>query len=127
MVNCEASVDYIMDSGVCIGIVIDLTKSVEKAIVLFDILLEEKVKSIYFIDTNTRNHIEINKGDSDVRLDSKVIITLSQNDIEIIRNMMLDVSIGLGFAGYHYDIEASDACPIDLCFTFNKCNSQMAD
>ena len=119
MVNCEASVDYIMDSEVCIGIVIDLTKSVEKAIVLFDILLAEKVKSIYFIDTNTRNHIEIYKGDSDVKLDSKVIITLSQNDIEIIRNMMLDVSIGLGFSGYHYDIEASDACPIDLCFTFN--------
>lgn len=119
MVNCEASVDYIMDSKVCIGIIIDLTKSIEKAIVLFDILLTEKVKSICFVDTNTKNHIEIFKGDCSVKLGSKVIITLSQNDIEIIRNMMLDVFMGLGFPGYHYDIETGDSCSVDLYFTFN--------
>lgn len=33
MVNCEASVDYIMDSGVCLGLIVDLAKNVEKAII----------------------------------------------------------------------------------------------
>lgn len=117
MVNNNVSIDFIMDSEACIGVNIDLSKNTDKAIISFDVLLADKVKSICFYDINKKNRILVYKGRTNIQFGPQIVITLLESDIEIIRNLLLDVSIGQGFNGYHYDIEVFNTEPIDLCFT----------
>lgn len=116
IVNNDVSIEFIMDSNVCIGINIDVSRNIERGIVLFDVLLEDKAKSIYLCDSNKGSRVLIQKGNNNVLFDSKIVITLSDNNIEIIKNMLLDVAVGMGFLGYHYDIDMSTNVPFELCF-----------
>ena len=65
MVNNQVLIDSIMDSDVCAGVIVDLSKNIDKTIVMFDLLY-----------------------------------------------------MGLGFPGYHYDVEPADNASTELCFVF---------
>ena len=119
MVNNQVLIDIIMDSNTCIGVVVNLSKNIDRAIVMFDLLYLDKVTSIYFDDPIKKLRISICKGKSCVRFDSKITITLSEKDIDLIRDMMLNVTLGLGFPGYHYDVETTDNASPELCFIFH--------
>ena len=120
MVNKEVSIELIQDLTMCIGICIDLSNSVERSIVMFDALLADKVNSICFFDSINKIRSLVYKGQSTITLGTESVIMLSECQIDAIKDMLLNVSIGNAFAGYHYDFEFLQDIPIDLSFILKK-------
>lgn len=118
VVNNQVIIDSIMDSNTCIGVIVNLSENIDKAIVMFDLLYWDKVTSIYFDDPIKKLRVSVRKGKSCIRFDSKIAITLPERDIDLIIDMMLNVTLGLGFPGYHYDVETTDNASTELCFIF---------
>ena len=116
MVNRDVFIECIKDSEVLIGMTVDLTFSTEHSIVMFDALLSGKVESICFFDTTNKVRMLICLGNTSIDLDPNIVITLNKYNIEIIRDMLLDVAIGNGFAGYHFDMELQHDTFMDICF-----------
>lgn len=118
MVNNQVLIDSIMDSDVCVGVIVDLSKNIDKTIVMFDLLYSDKVTSIYFDDPIKKLRASIRKGKTGVQFGGEITITLSEKDIDLMRDMMLNVIMGVGFPGYHYDVEPADIASAELCFVF---------
>ena len=116
MVNKDVSIEFINDLDICIGIIVNLTSNTDHSIVMFDALLSGKVESLCFSDLTNKVRLLVYEGIPKVDLKNNITITLSKHHIEVLKDMLLDVSIGGGFVGYHYDIELFYDKPLDVCF-----------
>jgi len=105
-----------------IGIMIDLSDEIEKSISAFDALIDNKIKSITFLDSCTRQQLIISIGEKGYRVcQNKTELALPVNELEIIRGLMLDVFVHNAFDGYHYDFDlVSKEIVVDICIFLQK-------
>ena len=104
MITINCGVEFLYDSGRMIGAEIDVSSVPEIATVVFDCLLEGKLKGILLKGRDKKHSVILCNGNNAICEGNPMEIHLSRSDCEIIRNLLLNVFIGDCFPGYHFDV-----------------------
>ncbi|MBQ8420038.1 MAG: hypothetical protein IJY37_06780 [Clostridia bacterium] len=115
-INCDFELIYCESE--CVGMVFDLSDVVQKCICSLDAILENKTKQILLEDNKQKKYVLLDIGEKNFRHEQEAKLSLPRAEWEIIRNLLLDVFIGAGFSGYHYDLAVSN--DMELTFLMQK-------
>lgn len=89
------------------GLIVNISDSVNTAIAVLDLILVDKTKGFLFSDSCNNKEILCLREDNVVSYAADIVIHLTLQEIETIRNMLLNVFNVEGFAGYHVDLEVN--------------------
>lgn len=98
-------IDVVYDYTDIIGISINVANNLLKALVAFDALALQKSSGIKFIDIEKQSSFNIKCSEQLLWIQNDFTIYMPYEKIEIMRAMILDVLMGNGFPGYHFDID----------------------
>lgn len=109
LVEIDCHIEQLLCDDAYIGINIDLSSVIEKSISSLDALIERKVNHIVLFDS-TKSHIvvlSVGKIRYEV-IKNRIELSLPSSEVDILKGLMLDVFVGKGFLGFHYDIDIPD-------------------
>ena len=99
------------------AVLIDLSDKPERMTALLDALEAGRVKAFGLTDRAAGDAITLALSDRTAYEADPQTLRLSPDDMDMLKDMLIDVVIGNGFPGYHLDLEAaSGKGTVDVTF-----------
>ena len=114
-IKCKFEV--VFDGDNIIGLILDLSNSVEISISFIESIILNKINSITLADDGHNSAILIKRGVSEICYYDKIEIHMSETELETLKSMLLDSFLNRGFEGFHLDIDVpSSKGEVQVCF-----------